>query len=145
MTSIRPSCVLKTSLEFCQEPEIRSGIFSLAWWDQPSRCPPEISADGGRTRGWLLDRNERRVGGFYAPPDEAFRKEGDGFFAWPSLYPTLRSLLEACRIPRRYFLSALGASGVLRRAERRGKKLAAPLEAALRAAAGCSPTSTTTM
>lgn len=49
---------------------------------------------------------------------------------------SLSAVLETQPVPQRYFLSQKAALGILRRAERRGKKLPAHLEAALRDVAG---------
>ncbi len=49
---------------------------------------------------------------------------------------TLSDILETGDLPPRYFLSVTACRGILRRAEKRGKKLPAPLQAALEAAAG---------
>jgi hypothetical protein len=47
----------------------------------------------------------------------------------------LSQVLETGSIPQQYFLSAKACAGILRRAEKRGKKLPEPLKAALRAVA----------
>lgn len=71
---------------------------------------------------------------------------------WPSDADvcSLSDVLETGEVPRRFFLSATACRGILRRAEARGKKLPAPLQAALaqvdfqeqtkHAADTCSPT-----
>ncbi len=46
---------------------------------------------------------------------------------------SLSDILEKGPIPPRFFLSAKAAAGILRRAEKRGKKLPEALEQALRA------------
>jgi hypothetical protein len=48
---------------------------------------------------------------------------------------SLSQTLEAGSVPQRYFLSAKACSGILRRAERRGKELPRQLLAALTEAA----------
>jgi hypothetical protein len=53
-------------------------------------------------------------------------------------------LQETSDVPRRFYLSRRACLGILRRAAKRGKKLPAHLEAALRAAASEPQTSTTT-
>jgi DNA (cytosine-5)-methyltransferase 1 len=57
--------------------------------------------------------------------------------AWPNdaAVCSLSQVLEKGSIPRRYFLSSTACAGILRRAEKRGKKLPAPLQAALMAVA----------
>ena len=49
---------------------------------------------------------------------------------------SLSATLETGDVPQRYYLSAKACSGILRRAERRGKELPAQLRQALQAAAG---------
>ena len=53
---------------------------------------------------------------------------------WPSAAAvcSLSDVLETGTVPQRYFLSATACRGILRRAEKRGKKLPEPLERALR-------------
>ena len=48
---------------------------------------------------------------------------------------SLASILEP-KAPKKYYLSSRASAGILRRAERRGKKLPPALDAALRAVAG---------
>ncbi len=55
---------------------------------------------------------------------------------------SLSDILETGDVPRRYYLSALACRGILRRAEKRGKKLPAQLARALQAVADSEPTST---
>ena len=49
---------------------------------------------------------------------------------------SLSATLETGDVPQRYYLSAKACSGILRRAERRGKELPGQLRQALQAAAG---------
>ena len=49
---------------------------------------------------------------------------------------SLSDILETGDLPQRYYLSAKACSGILRRAEKRGKKLPEHLKAALQAVAG---------
>ena len=56
---------------------------------------------------------------------------------------SLSDILETSGVHPRYSLSAKAASGILRRAAKRGKKLPDHLEAALKAVASAPPTSTT--
>ena len=55
---------------------------------------------------------------------------------------SLSDILETGVVPQRYFLSAKACRGILRRAERRGKALPPPLQAALQVVADSEPTST---
>ena len=66
---------------------------------------------------------------------------------WPSAAEgssvcSLASILEP-RVARKYYLSRKACAGILRRAEKRGKKLPAQLEEALKAVVSEPPTSTT--
>jgi hypothetical protein len=56
---------------------------------------------------------------------------------WPSdaAVCSLSDTLEAGGVPQRFFLSATACKGILRRAEKRGKELAATLRTALELAA----------
>jgi hypothetical protein len=56
---------------------------------------------------------------------------------WPSdaVVCSLSDTLETGDVPRRFFLSAKACQGILRRAEKRGKKLPVILESALRSVA----------
>jgi site-specific DNA-cytosine methylase len=55
---------------------------------------------------------------------------------------SLSDILETGDVPQRYFLSAKACSGILRRADKRGKELPPQLAAALQAVAGSAQTST---
>jgi hypothetical protein len=61
---------------------------------------------------------------------------------WPNdaAVCSLSQVLETGSIPQRYFLSSTACAGILRRAEKRGKKLPALLEHALQAVGGSAPT-----
>lgn len=48
---------------------------------------------------------------------------------------SLSDVLETCDVPQKYFLSPKACRGILRRAEKRGKKLPPALEGALKAVA----------
>jgi len=54
---------------------------------------------------------------------------------WPkdAVVCSLSDILETGEVPRRFFLSATDCRGILRRAEKRGKKLPAQLQQALSA------------
>ncbi len=96
------------------------------WLDATLRCCP-VEADG-QTRVLLLDPKDKSAGEFLTPSISGWRREGAeyGFSR-----VTLSEVLETGPVPERYFLSAAACAGILRRAERRGKKLPAHLEAAL--------------
>ncbi len=77
---------------------------------------------GSPTEFWTLSTSEWGSG------PEPFRSAGD--------VSSLSDVLETGPLPPRYSLSAKACSGILRRAERRGKALPPMLKAALEAVAG---------
>jgi len=82
---------------------------------------------GGPTGSWTLNGAEHT--GIPAPS----RSAGDVF--------SLSDVLEIGLVPPKFSLSAKACSGILRRAERRGKALPVMLKAALeRVAGGTAPT-----
>ena len=60
---------------------------------------------------------------------------------WPSaaVVCSLSDVLETGKVPQRYYLSDTACRGILRRADKRGKDLPAPLALALRAVADLEP------
>ena len=98
---------------------------SLRWWEQmPHSCRHE-NRDGGVTQVWLLAPEDRQRGEFSTLNISASPSEGGGS-------SSLSAVLEEGPVPPRYYLSAKAASGILRRAESRGKELPPALEEALR-------------
>ena len=88
-------------------------------------CPVEKD---GVTRVLCLDTADKSLGEFLTRSILGWRSEGAEYgFA----RVTLSEVLETGPVPERYFLSQAACAGILRRAERRGKKLPAHLEAAL--------------
>jgi hypothetical protein len=81
---------------------------------------------GGPTGCWTLNGAEHT--GIHAPSRSADAESS-------SLVASLSEVLETESLPPRYSLSGRACSGILRRAERRGKKLPPMLETALRACA----------
>jgi hypothetical protein len=77
---------------------------------------------GGPTESWTLNGAEHT--GTHAPS----RSEGEGCL---SLVASLSEVLETQPLPQRFSLSAKACSGILRRAERRGKELPPMLKVAL--------------
>ena len=116
----------KTSPESCPTSPTPSGACLPDWLDQMLRyCP--VEADG-QARVLLLDPAAKFVGAYLTPSILGWRKEGAeyGFSR-----ATLSEVLERGPVPERYFLSKAACAGILRRAERRGKKLPEHLAAAL--------------
>ena len=77
---------------------------------------------GGPTESWTLNGSEHN--GIRSPS----RSAGD--------VSTLSDVLETEQVPERFYLSPKACSGILRRAERRGRKLPSMLDAALRKVVG---------
>lgn len=96
------------------------------WLEQMLRCCP-VGSDGA-TRALSLDPADRLLGASLTPSISGWRSEGAEYgFA----RVTLSEVLETGPVPERYFLSKAACAGILRRAERRGKKLPEHLAAAL--------------
>lgn len=116
----------KTSPECSPTPPTHSDV---SWGDLPDRIPHSFQAEGsdGPTRVWLLDPNAGLPGEYSTL----------NLRAWPNdaSVCSLSQVLEKGRIHLKYFLSAKACSGIIRRAEKRGKALPALLARALRAVA----------
>lgn len=107
--------------------------------------PSSLQGEGGSTpiAVWWPDPKEPWRGGCLTPNGTEYPSDENVCLSW------LWQVLETGPVPTRYYLSANACRGILRRAERRGKKLPEMLEAALRARIGmgdestppCSPTS----
>ena len=104
------------------------------WLDAMLRCCP-VEADG-QTRVLCLDQKDKLLGASSTPNISGWPKEG-GEYGFSRV--TLSEVLETGPVPERYFLSKAACAGILRRAERRGKKLPAHLEAALTGMADPTP------
>ena len=116
----------KTSPESCPTSPTPSGASLADWLEQMLRCCP-VEADG-QTRALCLDPGDKLLGASLTHSISGWRSEG-AEFGFSRV--TLSEVLESGPVPERYFLSAAACAGILRRAERRGKKLPAHLEAAL--------------
>ena len=121
----------KTSQESCPTRPTHSDASSPDWWEALIRLCP-VEADG-QTRALCLDRSDSALGGFWTRSFSGLPREGAEYGYSRA---TLSGVLETGDVPERYFLSATACAGILRRAERRGKKLPAHLEAALETGAG---------
>lgn len=120
----------KTSPESCPTKPTPLGVCLRDWLDAMlPLCPP--AGSDGRTRALFLDRNDKSLTGCSMPATLGSLREGEEYgFA----RATLAETLETGPVPPRYFLSQKACAGILRRAERRGKKLPPHLDAALLAA-----------
>jgi site-specific DNA-cytosine methylase len=92
----------------------------VSWQDWSDSTPPsflQAGTAGGRARVWLMDPADAPHGAYSTPSTTA----------WPSAESAslcyLAEVLEAGPLPTRYSLSSRACSGILARAERRGKKL----------------------
>lgn len=111
-----------------------------SWADYAAAVPPSrrLATSAGQTRVWSLDPRAAPHGGCWTPSTSAWRNDGGG----SSL--SLADILEGPESGTDltpYCLSSKACVGILRRAEKRGKTLPAPLAAALKAAADLEPTS----
>jgi len=104
----------KTSPVSCHQTEDGILVPSLGGWGNWGM--------GSRTECWTLNGAEHT--GIHVPS----RSAGD--------VSSLSDVLETQPLPQRFCLSAKACSGILKRAERRGKKLPQMLRAALEQAAG---------
>jgi hypothetical protein len=88
-----------------------------------------LKSVGGQTQVLFLDPKDRRLG----------ESLTHNFGECPNVVAesSLSQILEA-NVPEKYYLSQMACLGILRRAEKRGKKLPEVLEAALKQQAGCS-------
>lgn len=100
-------CSGKTSPVSCPATEDGTLVPSSGRWGN--------SGMGGPTESWTLNTLE-----FHSGAAASFLSE----------------VLEVQPLPERYYLSPKACAGILRRAEKRGKKLKAPLAAALESVAG---------
>jgi hypothetical protein len=121
----------KTSPESCPTSPTPSGACLPGWLDAMLSCCP-VEADG-QTRVLCLDPKDKLLGASSTPSISGWHKEG-GEYGFSRV--TLSEVLETGPVPERYFLSQAACAGILRRAERRAKKLPEHLEAALLAASG---------
>lgn len=112
----------------------------LSWQDWSAAMPPSIrqGAEDGRMRVWFLAPCDAPHGAFWTPSTSAWRNDGGASSS--SLADILEGPDDGTDLTR-YYRSSKACAGILRRAEKRGKTLPAPLAAALRAVAGSEPTS----
>jgi hypothetical protein len=89
---------------------------------------PSKTWEGGLIAAWFVGRDARSLGAFSTLNTSA----------WPNdaSVCSLSRVLETGPIPQRFFLSAKACSGILRRAEKRGKELPTTLRRALAQVAG---------
>lgn len=116
----------KMSMEpLVQTEDETSPPFSKAWLEGQYLYPSMVN---GPVQVWLLDQNVRWLGGCSMP--------SIGESPSVAVESTLSQILQGNNVPAKYYLSSLACQGILRRAEKRGKKLPPVLEMALKAQAG---------
>ena len=111
---------------------------SVVSWERWQEAMPHSfhqESQAGRTRVWLMDPGDAPHGGVSTPSTSVWPNDGSGSSC------SLAAVLEDGPVPTHYFLSSTACAGILRRADKRGKTLPEPLEAALRQGAGLEPTS----
>ena len=114
----------KTSSEFSQTREMPSDASLADLW---ALMPPSSHQQGesGAVRVWSLDRRDVPRGVSLMPNTSEWPNDADVCLS------SLSEVLETGEVPPRYFLSAEACTGILRRAEKRGKKLPEQLQHAL--------------
>jgi hypothetical protein len=123
LTGIAPSSFFgRTSPAFCR----RTGDGTL----EPSSGAWANSGMGTPTECWTLSTVESTALDGLSLKDEGVC--------------SLSDVLETGDVPQRYYLTPRACTGILRRAEKRGKELPLPLARALGAVAGLEQTSTAT-
>jgi len=121
----RQSSFGKTSPEYSATKGTPSDAFLQRLLGKTANC--SLQGSDGQTLVVCMDPKEQSRGGSWTP----------NISVWPSdaAVCSLSQVLEQGSIQQRYFLSAKACAGILRRAEKRGKTLPAPLQQALAAAA----------
>ena len=117
----------KTCREFSRPPIMLSDVSSLPL---SVLLKPLKLKRGGQVQAWSADLRDEPAGAYWMLNGSA----------WPNdaSVCSLSSVLETGPIPQRYYLSARACSGILRRAEKRGKQLPMALRVALEQVAGAS-------
>ena len=96
------------------------------WQDFAERVNPTFHSKSGQSRVWCLDPKELLPGGFRMLNTMEWPNADGGSLL------SLSQVLITGNVPKHYFLSEKACSGILRRAEKRQKKLPEMLEKALK-------------
>lgn len=107
----------------------RTTPLAAFWQDFAERMTHSFQTESGQVQAWYLARNARCPGAFSMLNTSEWPNDADVSLC------ALSEVLETGELPQRFFLSAKACSGILRRAEKRGKKLPEALEQALQAVA----------
>ena len=108
-----------------------------------SMKPLKLKTGNGLKQAFSVAKPSEWVIESLMPNTLAWLKGVGESFSLPSLV-SLSNILESERVPRRYFLSEKACSGILRRAEKRGKQLPETLRQALQAVVDAESPSTST-
>ena len=125
----------KTSPESCPQKTTPSGASSEGC--SGAMKPLRLKAGSGIKQAFSVQKPSEWVIESSMPNTLAWLRGVGESFSLPCLV-NLSGVLESGPVHQRYFLSAKACSGILRRAERRGKALPEQLRLALQAAAGAS-------
>ena len=123
MQYVQATLFLKMSPASCQPKTTPSGASSPLWWEQTPHSSRQDGADGV-TRVWLVDPTGASPGAFSTLNSSASPND--------AVESSLSDALEPEPIQPKYYLSQKACTGILRRAEKRGKKLPPMLSRALR-------------
>ena len=98
------------------------------WANYVEQVTPSSQRKEGNTllAAWWPDRSAPWLGGPWTPNGSECPSGGDACLSW------LEEVLETGPAPTHYYLSERACRGILRRAEKRGKKLPVELERALK-------------
>lgn len=121
-------------------PQRRRRVFILARLRRGKTPPWQVMGAGweGAKVSRLSDPRQKswaNTGG--VTNGTVWESKTDEWFEEARIPSSLRDILERGPVDPRYYLSAKACEGILRRAERRGRKLPPALEAALRGAIAC--------
>ena len=98
-----------------------------------SSVPVVVEISGSFSMNWP-NAGQWTLDGGLSTLSTGFLSEDAGCLSSPSSHPGLSSVLES-EVPARFYLSAKACQGILRRAEKRGRKLPERLQSALSAVA----------
>lgn len=125
ITSIQPGYSGKTYPASLVQWIMRS---DACWENYVEQVTPSSQRQEGNTllAAWWPDRSAPWLGGPWTPNGSECPSVGDASLSW------LEEVLETGPAPTHYYLSERACRGILRRAEKRGKKLPPELERALK-------------
>ena len=122
----------KTSQGSCQQKTMPLDASSQESWG--SMRPLSLKKASGIRQAFSVEKPSEWVIESSTPNTLGWLRGVEGSFSLPCLV-NLSKVLESGPVHQKYFLSEKACSGILRRAERRGKALPEPLRQALQAVA----------